>query len=252
VAENKFYTYAFLDPRKPGNFVYGSHQFDFEPFYVGKGHGYRCNHLGSYSRANPFLTNKIKKIQKYFGEPIIIKLAQDISEKEAFSLEVNLIKTIGRKDKNLGVLINMTDGGEGTAGLKWTERQKANRPRRTGFKHSEETKRKIKLALKNIAPDSDETRRRKSEGQKGKDGYWLGKKFNDEHKKKQSDSLKKMYNSPHGASLILAKKNQKNDTTNMQLARKKMLSNRAHNRALLEQKFYQSIFKIIEMRLQCT
>ena len=31
--ENIFYTYVYMDTRKPGKFVYGEFQFDFEPFY---------------------------------------------------------------------------------------------------------------------------------------------------------------------------------------------------------------------------
>ena len=39
--ERKYYTYALLDPRKPGAYFYGSSRFDYEPFYIGKGTGYR-------------------------------------------------------------------------------------------------------------------------------------------------------------------------------------------------------------------
>ena len=33
----KFYVYAYLDPTKPGKYVYDNIEFEFEPFYVGKG-----------------------------------------------------------------------------------------------------------------------------------------------------------------------------------------------------------------------
>ena len=35
--DNKFYVYVYLDPRKPGSFKFGEYEFDYEPFYVGKG-----------------------------------------------------------------------------------------------------------------------------------------------------------------------------------------------------------------------
>lgn len=42
--KNRFYVYALLDPRKPGKYKYGEYEFDYEPFYVGKGSGDRCEH----------------------------------------------------------------------------------------------------------------------------------------------------------------------------------------------------------------
>lgn len=44
--QNKFYVYVYLDPRKPGKYKYGEYEFDYEPFYVGKGTGRRIrNHF---------------------------------------------------------------------------------------------------------------------------------------------------------------------------------------------------------------
>lgn len=41
--ENRYYLYALLDTRKPGVFDYNGLHFNFlyEPFYIGKGKGYR-------------------------------------------------------------------------------------------------------------------------------------------------------------------------------------------------------------------
>lgn len=46
--ERKYYTYIYLDPRKPGKYEYTlkneeTIRFDYEPFYVGKGTGNRID-----------------------------------------------------------------------------------------------------------------------------------------------------------------------------------------------------------------
>lgn len=32
-----YYVYIYLDPRKPGKYKYSKCEFEYEPFYVGKG-----------------------------------------------------------------------------------------------------------------------------------------------------------------------------------------------------------------------
>lgn len=113
-----FYVYVYLDPRKPGYYVFGNYIFEHEPFYVGKGsNGRMYKHLYEF-RGNRHLHNKIKKIRKeYDCDPIIIKVNEMITEDEAFEIEKELICVIGRWDKKLGTLCNHTDGGDGSSGI---------------------------------------------------------------------------------------------------------------------------------------
>lgn len=118
--------YIYLDPRKPGEYIYDDLTFDYEPFYVGKGKGNRCEiHLYECtSRKSSIRYNKIKKIRQSGLEPIIIKLYENLEEKISFNLECLTIKKIGRKDLNFGPLINLSNGGEGESGYIFTNEHK--------------------------------------------------------------------------------------------------------------------------------
>jgi len=118
--ETDFYVYAYVDPKKRGIFKYDDYEFDYEPFYIGKGRNDRYKqHLSScYKLANrsynSYFYRKIRKIKKEYNKnPEIIFLKKGVTEKEAFDLEINLIQLIGRKDIKKGSLCNLTDGGEG-------------------------------------------------------------------------------------------------------------------------------------------
>jgi hypothetical protein len=42
----RYYVYIYLDPRKKGFYKYGKLNFQFQPFYIGKGNGNRMyDHL---------------------------------------------------------------------------------------------------------------------------------------------------------------------------------------------------------------
>jgi len=127
----KFYTYVLLDPRKPGPFQYGHWKFSHEPFYVGKGNGnrylahFKLDDTRRYN--NPHNTRKIKKIFREGHEIEVRIVRKDISDKEAMSLEIKLIKLMGRHNLGTGPLTNLTDGGEGSSNQGLSTRRKRSR-----------------------------------------------------------------------------------------------------------------------------
>ena len=164
---NIFYVYIYLDPRRPGSFIYKDFKFNFEPFYVGKGkHKQHLNHIleskNNFKNGNQFKLNKIRKIIKETGSnPIVIKLIEGLSEDESFKLESETINSIGRKDLNLGPLVNMTNGGDGISGYRFSEESKINRSNRMkgsnnkfyGKTHNEEFKIAQSNRMKNNNPN---------------------------------------------------------------------------------------------------
>lgn len=212
--EEKFYTYALLDPRKQGEFYYEyygeSLKFEFQPFYIGKGNHRRKNSHSEMARRNPAPVcgdhkgNIIRELHRNGLEPIIVELSRNEVEGMAFAREIRLISVIGRSNIGKGPLANMTDGGEGGSGTipteKWKEAiMKANVGRvktpeelkrlseaLKGRKFSKETLSKMKAsaALRIHGPHSEETKEKISAAQKGKPK-------SDQHRKNMSESAKK-------------------------------------------------------------
>ena len=179
IEDKRFYTYIYLDPRKSGEYVYEKDGFkielDYEPFYVGKGNGYR-DIMHMYTANNTTKSshklNKIRKIKKEIEKnPIIFKYKENITDKESINLEKLLIKTVGRADLGLGPLTNLTDGGEGIAGCKHivTEETKIKISNSLkGILKSEKTKKKMSESAKIKPPITAETRNKLSNANKGR------------------------------------------------------------------------------------
>jgi len=179
VNPNRFYTYAYL-------------REDRTPYYIGKGEGRRV----------------YKKHQKGLGIPKdksrIIFLKQNLTETEAFKHEIYMIDVFGRKDLATGILYNRTDGGEGGSGIVvgketrkkqseirrglrwWNNGDKDIRSRECPGKEWKNGRLKVQLGRKY----NDETKKKMSISQKGENNYWHGKSHSEETKRKMSEKQK--------------------------------------------------------------
>lgn len=146
--------YCFFDTRKPGKYLYEELSFDFQPIYIGKGNKNRPQaHFARYKSTNTRFYSKMKAIIKDGFSPNFFILKENLSEADAFLLEVKYIKLIGRIE-NGGTLTNLSDGGEGQSGFKFSkESTKAMSEKRKGKKlgpMTEERKLKISISKKGV------------------------------------------------------------------------------------------------------
>ena len=96
-------------------YTYAYLRKDGTPYYIGKGNGDRV------------YRKRQKGVKPPKDKTRIIFLKQNLTEEQAFNHEIYMIAVFGRKDLGTGILHNKTDGGEGMS----------------GYKHSEETRKKI-------------------------------------------------------------------------------------------------------------
>lgn len=150
MSERRFYVYAHL--RKDGT-----------PFYVGKGKDKRV--IDKTSRSE-WWWNIVNADYTDTQLPNYVLLAEHLTEQEALDLEVQYIAKYGRKNVHPhGILINNTDGGEGTVGVIL----------------SEVTRKKMSLARKGKKNPMWGTTRPESvklavsQANKGKTSIWKGK-----------------------------------------------------------------------------
>lgn len=148
---NIYYVYLYLDPSRNN-----------QPFYVGEGKGGRDkSHLRNPDgRKNLPFYNRLAKMRKAGDNPIVIRVAESLTQDEAFDLEVSLIAQYKRKHEG-GSLLNITEGGRGFSnpspiqsngktriawnrGIPQSEETKAKLSKAIiGFKHTDDAKAKI-------------------------------------------------------------------------------------------------------------
>lgn len=191
-----YYVYVYLDPRKPGAFLYGDFVFDHEPFYVGMGRRNRLyHHMTGTDKKNNIKFFKIKKIVEEYGNPIIIKYRENMTQDDAFGLEKIMIDTVGRCCKNTGPLVNIQEGGR-TGGI-WDDARRQSLSRSlVGRKLSDEHRAKVKIQMITNNPfknkqHSEETKSHLSDVRKGtrlgSENTFYGKK----HSKETIDKIQK-------------------------------------------------------------
>jgi hypothetical protein len=140
--ENKFVLYHHINP------------LTNEVFYVGIGDARRPFEHSSRSK---WWNSTVAK----YGL-IVEVISTDLTWKDACEWEILFIKYFGRRDKGKGKLVNMTDGGDGSAGCY----------------PSEETRKKMSSSQKNVDRSLMPQHRK-------------GRELSEEHKKKIGDSGKK-------------------------------------------------------------
>ena len=126
-----FYVYAYVREKDSTTAKAGT------PYYIGKGKQNRAWHR-----------NKNERVNKPANHNYVVILEDNLTELGAFALERRMIRWYGRKDLNTGILINLTDGGDGPANrIVSNETKNLLSLAISGKKHSPETieKRRLKM-----------------------------------------------------------------------------------------------------------
>lgn len=137
---------------------------DNTPFYIGKGtlikgaKSFKKEYTRAYSKQsrNNYWNNIVNSV----GYEVEIIFNSD-NEKDVFNKETEFINLYGRKDLNTGTLVNMSNGGEGEIGRKFTK----------------EHCYKISESKKGVSKATNYSRKVASELTKGENNYFYGKKM---------------------------------------------------------------------------
>ncbi|MCK5019934.1 MAG: GIY-YIG nuclease family protein [Candidatus Peribacteraceae bacterium] len=231
----RYYVYVYLDPRKKGLFNYGKYKFKYEPFYIGKSgnrgkYGPReYDHLVEAKRGikrdNIYKFNKIRKILNSGFSPIIYKLYENLNNKDASDLEIDLIYSIGRYNEKTGPLTNITSGGEGVCGISMTEER---RLKIKEYMNRPEVREKISINSKRLWADPEHNKIhrdkinkaiRRPESRKknslAKKKTWANKDFRDKMSKIRKGMNKGNQHACKYKYIILSPDGIKLETTNM-------------------------------------
>lgn len=212
--EKNSYIYALLDPRI----------LPISPFYIGIGHDRKIDEVDvskKYSRPynghfllktiefikrhntnNSSKLNKIVSIKKKKLEIIVFILKENLTSKEAKSLEIKYISRFGRKgiDKN-GTLTNVMPGGDGHDKMSciFCRQNNPNSDRwDTDWKKDEE---KVKLWKQHLSEsarlDESLTHRRAQHAYRVGKTIWKNKEFADRKSKNVSEINRKNWKDPN-------------------------------------------------------
>lgn len=165
-----------------------------EVFYIGigedEGRAYKSNGRTKY-------WNNIVNKYGYIIEILITNISYD----EAKIIEIGLIEYYGRRDLGTGILVNLTEGGDGSVGFKHSEETKSLLSKKgkgriawnKGVSPSEKTKEKIskKLIGNNNGTGYNHTEKTKEKISNSKKDKFPSKKIIEIRKNKLIDSYKK-------------------------------------------------------------